>query len=283
MLKTAAMSLLSKTLQTFLYKYLLDVDVEGVAVPSFMDADGQSGWGVRLVNVRLREGVELMTLPGKRKVKRPKPKQDSPKEKESDGERVETQLPSTNGGANVTVVPATDEAVPKKEPATKHAHVDTQEDANVQVNERQTLLSQDYYASDDDDDDGGVVTDDGAPSITRSARVLSCFSRTSGRTVVGVGPSTTPTESKTKDNDDGTQNLATKNSITESLTEPEKPSVVQQQPEEADKEEELIEVEKDMILRLGNGGRIGVLDVRYDIIILACVYFVSCLSLYSFV
>jgi hypothetical protein len=62
-LKTAAMSLLSKTLQTFLSKYLSDVDVEGVALPSVYDG---SGWGVRLSNVQLREGVELMhEMPGK--------------------------------------------------------------------------------------------------------------------------------------------------------------------------------------------------------------------------
>ena len=74
MLKHAAMTLLSKTLQTFLYKYLLEVDVEGVAMPSLMDVDGHSGWGVRLCNVKLREGVELMTLPGKKRVRRRKKK-----------------------------------------------------------------------------------------------------------------------------------------------------------------------------------------------------------------
>jgi hypothetical protein len=70
-LKSAAMSLLSKTLQAFLTKYLSDVDVEGVTLPSY---DG-SGWGVRLANVKLREGVQLMKMmPGrvvkKRKVRR---------------------------------------------------------------------------------------------------------------------------------------------------------------------------------------------------------------------
>lgn len=72
MLKSAAMSLLSKTLQTFLSKYLSDVDVEGVALPSVYDG---SGWGVRLSNVKLREGVQLMEqMPGKeiRKRKRSK-------------------------------------------------------------------------------------------------------------------------------------------------------------------------------------------------------------------
>jgi hypothetical protein len=101
MLKYAAMSLLSRTLQTFLYKYLLDVDVEGVALPSFLDADGHSGWGVRLCNVRLREGVELMTLPGKRKVrvKRPRPKEtEAPQDNSTNvsSDTVETTAPPKN-------------------------------------------------------------------------------------------------------------------------------------------------------------------------------------------
>jgi hypothetical protein len=75
--KTAAMGLLSKTLQTLLNKYLLEVDVEGVAMPSLIDVDGHSGWGVRLCNVRLREGVELATLPGKRRVKKTRNRQDN--------------------------------------------------------------------------------------------------------------------------------------------------------------------------------------------------------------
>jgi hypothetical protein len=248
MLKTAAMSLLSKTLQTFLYKYLLDVDVEGVAMPSFMDADGQSGWGVRLVNVRLREGVELMTLPGKRKVKRPKPKKDSPKEKEEEAdERV--NVSSTNGGANVTVSIV---EVPK--PFPKPADADT-DDANVETSEQETLLSQDYYAADDDD---GVVSE-GAPS-----RVLSCFSRSGKR----LGDPSTPTKSNTKVDDDGKQSRAMRDMTAESFKEPERPSVVQQ-PEKCDEEDEHIEVEKDMVLRLGTGGRIGVLDVRYGFLALS--------------
>jgi hypothetical protein len=71
-IKTAAMSLLSKTLQTLLYKYLSDVDVEGVNLPSLYDSDGHSGWGVRLSNVKLREGVKLLDLPGKPKRKKKK-------------------------------------------------------------------------------------------------------------------------------------------------------------------------------------------------------------------
>jgi hypothetical protein len=62
--KSAAMSLLSRTLQALLYKYLSDVDVEGIALPSFSGSN-DSGWGVRLCNVKLRGGATIMTLPGK--------------------------------------------------------------------------------------------------------------------------------------------------------------------------------------------------------------------------
>lgn len=61
------MSLLSKTLQTFLSKYLSDVDVQGVALPTLSG----DGWGVQLSNVQLRNGVELLSqMPGKVKRKK---------------------------------------------------------------------------------------------------------------------------------------------------------------------------------------------------------------------
>ena len=83
MLRSAAMTLLSKTLLTFLYKYLSDVDVEGIEMPSlYGSAEGPgSGWGVRLSNVKLREGAELKTLPG---INKKGSNQRPPKEKEKD-------------------------------------------------------------------------------------------------------------------------------------------------------------------------------------------------------
>lgn len=90
MLKTAAMSLLSKTLQTFLYKYLSDVDVEGVALPSVYDG---SGWGVRLSNVKLREGVQLMEqMPGKQVKKRRRVKKKQKKRYISDDELADVDV-----------------------------------------------------------------------------------------------------------------------------------------------------------------------------------------------
>ena len=100
LLKSAAMGLLSRTLQTLLNKYLLEVDVEGVAMPSLIDVDGQSGWGVRLCNVRLREGVELMTLPGKRTVKKRRLKRKK-REKGSNGatSSVNAEMKQSSGSA----------------------------------------------------------------------------------------------------------------------------------------------------------------------------------------
>ena len=109
MLKTAAMSLLSKTLQTFLSKYLSDVDVEGVDLPSVYDG---SRWGVRLSNVKLREGVQLVErLPGSRRRKKTKQQQSRSKTKKmknATAKQQETQTPkdvasSSNNISNKTL------------------------------------------------------------------------------------------------------------------------------------------------------------------------------------
>ena len=71
MLLYTARYILSKTLRAALSKYLLDVEFDSIAFPSLVggDDDDQGGWGLRLTNVRLREGVELITLPGRRRRK----------------------------------------------------------------------------------------------------------------------------------------------------------------------------------------------------------------------
>jgi len=86
MLRYTARWFLSRTIRTVLSKYLLDIDVDSVYIPygeaapnegggrsassSHADDDGPDsggGWGIHLSNVRLREGVTLMMLPGRRK------------------------------------------------------------------------------------------------------------------------------------------------------------------------------------------------------------------------
>ena len=108
MLKSAAMALLSKTLTTFLYKYLSDVDVEGIALPSVYDG---SGWGVRLSNVKLREGVQLVKkLPGKlkktRRRKAAKAKGKKPQKKKS-GAVIRPKPQPQNGSSSTQDVART--------------------------------------------------------------------------------------------------------------------------------------------------------------------------------
>ncbi len=87
MFSYVAKSLLNKTLRAFLRKYLENIELEsinygyGSSSSSSKSADSKadtskggestsSGWGVRLSNVKLREGMELVKLPGKYKQKR---------------------------------------------------------------------------------------------------------------------------------------------------------------------------------------------------------------------
>ena len=65
-------------------------------MPSLMDVDGHSGWGVRLCNVKLREGVVLMTLPGKKRVRRRKKKK-SKMQKEPEREPEVMPEPAETG------------------------------------------------------------------------------------------------------------------------------------------------------------------------------------------
>lgn len=269
MLKYAAMSLLSKTLQTFLHKYLLDVDVEGVAMPSFMDVDGHSGWGVRLCNVRLREGVELMTLPGtqKVKIKRPKPKNDGP----HDGV-LDVQETRENG----TVAHVGEETDAVESAVVQESVDESNIDVENDIRERRSIpVTADYYASDDGE---SVVSGDGARSRTSSVTETHswvCFHR--GTTAKPKDMSTSEEKNpllKEASEEDATQ--ATQSSLSLAADGEAHANVSSQKvpahteptfsdtgcEDDNDEEEEFIEVEKDMVLRLGNGGRIGVLDVR---------------------
>jgi hypothetical protein len=108
-MSTIFKSLLSKTLTTFLYKYLSDVDVEGIALPSVIDG---SGWGVRLSNVKLREGVQLMkqmpgTKIGKRKRTRiVKRKKQPTKQEEASPKKQEESTTSDINRATVASLSA---------------------------------------------------------------------------------------------------------------------------------------------------------------------------------
>jgi hypothetical protein len=178
MLKTAAMTLLSKTLQTFLYKYLSDVDVEGVALPSVYDG---SGWGVRLSNVKLREGVELMKeLPGKvkRKRRKKKKKEDRTNNNNKEQQRVGKQQQQSEAASSVGVAATNQEpnnevhqqnGENEQEQSSGFRSTDQEEemDGSIHVADLQRKSSIDYMEKDDD----------GAPSTPEqnSKSIFSCF------------------------------------------------------------------------------------------------------------
>lgn len=218
-----------------------------------------------------------MTLPGKRKVKvkRPKPKE-SESTKETTPEEEQTKEASTmTGGENIG-----DETLSQS--AAAAGPVTPSLDDNVyseeeRVKGRAMPVDPDFYASDDGE---SVVSGDGGPrsrtSSVTEGRSWMCFHRGTNVSKPAPVSSTSSTRSlKDTVEEDATQATqsslslaadgeASNDSVSSSQkipahTEPVSPDVGHDDDEE---EEEFIEVEKDMVLRLGNGGRIGVLDVR---------------------
>ena len=168
LLKTAAMSLLSKTLQTFLYKYLSDVDVEGVALPSVYDG---SGWGVRLSNVKLRDGVQLMEqMPGKRKKSRQRQrhKQDTQQTEEQQQEQQQQEQQ--------------EEAIPKQQQQQQQE----QQNNTEQKDELDVSIRVEDLEHSNEKNVGGTYYDDdeneGRPSTPTqdSKSMFSCFSARRG-------------------------------------------------------------------------------------------------------
>ena len=147
---SVTMSLLSRTLQSILSKYILDVDVEGIALPSLLGGSSSSsnssmngsggggsysstsgnyhgssngsgggsgsssndaGWGVRLSNVKLREGVQLMVLPGTLPRERKKRTQKKKKKKTTTIQRNHspTSTSSTHPTQDIPTMPPSDE------------------------------------------------------------------------------------------------------------------------------------------------------------------------------
>ncbi|KAL3925199.1 MAG: hypothetical protein SGILL_000572 [Bacillariaceae sp.] len=175
-LKTAAMSLLSKTLQTFLSKYLSDVDVEGVALPSVYDG---SGWGVRLSNVKLREGVELMhEMPGT-VTKRRKKRKRKIRKKQSKTEALKSEL----------FAPPVVESHNDQQGATATTSVESGEDEILdQVDATYTTepLKDGVYASEEEGYDSNDDIADGKPSrpntpVQESKGMFSCFYNSRGK------------------------------------------------------------------------------------------------------
>jgi hypothetical protein len=200
MLKTAAMSLLSKTLQTFLYKYLSDVDVEGVALPSVYDG---SGWGVRLSNVKLREGVQLMEkMPGKRMKKRKRTKKKrKPKDpvrsnapvEESASYREEAALPQESLHAEGYDFPDEPPQTPPRRQRERNAARSREQDddlieSSLHFNDMGNLRPTRSRTASTDElevsvDDGGHASPTSRPStpLQDSKSIFSCFTKGKGK------------------------------------------------------------------------------------------------------
>ncbi|KAG7362668.1 hypothetical protein IV203_026028 [Nitzschia inconspicua] len=192
-LKTAAMSLLSKTLQTFLYKYLSDVDVEGVALPSVYDG---SGWGVRLSNVQLREGVELMKeLPGKvtkrrkrkRKIRKAIPRRKQRPERHSKTGQLKQEPFLQRSGKNDDGTIINKNNKNDKDPLDNDKHTqrtiskDKQESFEEPISNTrtETLERETFYSTDEEYDSDTAVARPTTP-VQESKSMFSCFYNSRG-------------------------------------------------------------------------------------------------------
>lgn len=285
--------MLSKTLQTFLSKYLSDVDVEGIALPSLYD-NSSSGWGVRLRHVKLREGVQLLEeLPGKLKLKRKRkrkrkqkgPKKNTSKAKGSSSEKetiastvkiqpkpaetVPETVPVPKDGASLKPKTLFEEDE-KSNPALDDASLELQ-DLNMNVNESVV-----YYT----DDENSVGSARPQTPVQDSKSLFSCFYNSKsnnlhmhrvsshGETKSGKVPTTIDTDAvdpaRKTDAIEEHSEAQSHDSYKQSLAGAEREDKTEPLGEEEDEEEEdeYEEYEQPMKLRLGQGGRIGTLDVR---------------------
>lgn len=239
--RSAAMTLLSKTLQTLLYKYLSDVDVEGVALPSLYSSsstEGHSGWGVRLSNVKLREGTKLMDLPGNLRRKR--------KEK---NQKVSDE---TSGLQKTYSTLSTKEALSSEATADELSAKPSSAEDNA--SEEPIEASKGWFSGWYRRSSPRSIPEESPAEmdhhITTSSIIAPCFSgaRTDEPdTLVGVL------------SEDKEQALPEPDTSESQRPEP---SIETGDTEAQSEEQDEADEDPPVILRLGNGGRIGVLDVR---------------------
>ena len=125
MFSYVAKSLLSKTLRTFLGKYLANIELEsidyGTDSGKTQNSGGSSGWGVRLSNVKLREGMELVKLPGKRKrvvTRKKKVKRNKSTDEDAEGSIDCDNTPRTKNSKKVIKVEGGESFVLQPKPST---------------------------------------------------------------------------------------------------------------------------------------------------------------------
>lgn len=296
------MSLLSKTLQTFLSKYLSDVDVEGVALPSVYDG---SGWGVRLSNVKLREGVQLLKeLPGKIPKQRKKSKRRRKKSTVSPrstklqvGESSE--IPTSNAPQTPSLPTAPSYNTDDDLDNSIHMAELNQAPATTTTTNRRRLSSYEDLEIPVDDANTPPTTPGGSrPStpLQDSKSIFSCFttSRNGSKPPAELPDLELQPENKTPDltakttsaeEDDLPQTTSQVSPLAtteEAFGNPSKSLMDQyesthieeddkdkEDPDE-DSEEEFEDYEQSFKLCLGDNGTIGTLDIRYVRIVGSC-------------
>ena len=311
MLKSAAMSLLSKTLQTFLSKYLSDVDVEGVALPSIYDGYS-SGWGVRLSNVKLRDGVQLLPeMPGTLKKKRKRRK----KKKTNDDSEIPLQTSQEDGSRSGEVdndgnIQAEKRSLPEQDldendeddkGSSSEMEVEYEDLKDAQnystVNGEHSRSSKpldvDYYTDDEESAEGGVGVVEATsqqpslkpPGATKRG-LFSCFVKTQyptkpakpvgqeGEQAASASGATATIEADSEMSqhssssttsglpDDSPEISTTDKNIEIQTTDPQATLNNSAHAHDDNDDEEYEEYEQPMMLRLGEGGRIGTLDAR---------------------
>jgi hypothetical protein len=272
---SAAMTLLSRTLQTLLSKYLSDVDVEGVALPSLYSSDGSSGgWGVRLSNVKLREGAMLMELPGKpKKKKAPKQKkktnanasvasdgQDKSKEAQDTPTATATAAPTTDSTESLTMNNNEEVEVAEQQTVQTVAESDAETMASQTTTSANTTSSSWFYwgsrskketkpAVVEQKDSSGPVPLVEADPASENGTKENGTTKDSDPSRKGVVEVVYDAETKTEEIEVNDEDLLGK--------------LDDDNDDDDDSEDdEDDDDEAPMILRLGAGGTIGILDVR---------------------
>eukprot|EP00986_Skeletonema_menzelii_P013747 scaffold8304_cov117-Skeletonema_menzelii.AAC.5 len=203
MFSYVAKTLLSKTLRTFLRTYLDDIELEGInwsAASSTADqtnvgennarqgsgSTSSSGWGVQLSNVKLREGMELVKLPGKRKrtvvvtkkVKRNKYEDNAQSSPTKAAVMDKSETPRASNKRKVKLdrknvpfeadLPLFNEPPPP--PPSAHVNYDTDENIAVTIDEK--AIQQSYHReriySEDHSDAGYLSSNPPTPKQSRS-------------------------------------------------------------------------------------------------------------------
>lgn len=290
MFSYVAKSLLSKTLRAFLSKYLENIELESidygrsssssssVSVGGGIDSGGtshSSGWGVRLSNVKLREGMELVKLPGKRKrrtrkkVKR-KDNKDKKKKKSSvyvDNNSINDLTPRTENKKRLVQLEGTSESFPMQQ-----EKVPLHYESNIHDNCRDRLWS----AEEEYTEDGYFSS---APSTPNQGNgicgVPSNFCLHGNRSRSPAAPLLDDEHNKYSvgngDSNDNTPNVNGEHitSMEEEESEPSSLSTPSDQDDSSsDDDDSYVEVEEEVVVEdamalvVGAGGAIGTLNIR---------------------